>query len=126
MKVLTFGVFSCVIFIFSSVVSGTIITDTYGNEAYGNGTISWANPPAGIAYKTVNDYDAGKLALLFDTVRSFVNTVQSKPFPFGKQANYTLNIIRNKMLYIILYPLNHKLYRNSVDDRLVESCIEKT
>jgi hypothetical protein len=38
MKVLTFGVFLCVIFIFSSVVSGTIITDTYGNEAYGNGT----------------------------------------------------------------------------------------
>lgn len=114
MKILTFGVFLCWIFIFSPVVSGAVITDTYGNVAYGNGTISWANPPAGIAYKTVNDYDAGKLAILFDTVRSFVNTVQSKPFPFGKQAN-----IRNKTLHIKSYPLNHKLFRNSVGDRLV-------
>ncbi|CAG2224515.1 CD133 [Mytilus edulis] len=62
--------------------SGTI-TDTYGNVAYGNGTISWADPPSGMSYKTVNGYDPGTLSMLYDVVRGFVNTVQSQPFPFN-------------------------------------------
>ncbi|CAC5419043.1 PROM1 [Mytilus coruscus] len=65
-----------------TVGSGTI-TDTYGNVAYGNGTVSWADPPSGMSYKTVNGYDPGTLSMLYDVVRGFVNTVQSQPFPFS-------------------------------------------
>lgn len=83
MKSLALSIVLCGLTLINPVGSGTI-TDTYGNVAYGNGTISWADPPSGYSYKTTNSYDPGQLKLLFDTVRSFVNTVQSQPFPFSK------------------------------------------
>ena len=60
------------------------ITDTYGNVAYDNGTISWASPPSGIPYKTTNVYDEGSLKMLFTYVRGFINTIQPNAFPFSK------------------------------------------
>ncbi|XP_062603999.1 prominin-1-A-like [Saccostrea cucullata] len=58
------------------------ITDSYGNEAFDNGTISWASVPAGIPYKTTNSYDEGSLKTLFAFVHGFINTIQPNPFPF--------------------------------------------
>lgn len=85
------------------VGSGTI-TDRYGNVAYGNGTISWADPPSGYPYKTTNNYDPGQqLQLLFDTVRSFVNTVQSQPFPFSKYIN---RFVGKKWEYELIFYTN--------------------
>ncbi|XP_071167699.1 prominin-1-A-like isoform X1 [Mytilus edulis] len=82
MQIFNFVIVFCWICTIKTVGSGTI-TDTYGNVAYGNGTISWADPPSGMSYKTVNGYDPGTLSMLYDVVRGFVNTVQSQPFPFN-------------------------------------------
>ncbi|XP_048748079.2 prominin-1-A-like [Ostrea edulis] len=62
-------------------LAGTI-TDSYGNEAYDNGTISWGSVPSGIPYKTTNNYDEGSLKYLFAFVRGFINTIQPNAFPF--------------------------------------------
>lgn len=64
-------------------LAGTI-TDSYGNEAYDNGTISWGSVPSGIPYKTTNNYDEGSLKYLFAFVRGFINTIQPNAFPFSK------------------------------------------
>ncbi|XP_033756757.1 prominin-1-A-like [Pecten maximus] len=65
------------------VVSAATISDTYGNTAWGNGTVTWGSPPTGIAYKTVNSYSDDGLGLLFAFTRSFINTVQPNDFPFS-------------------------------------------
>ncbi|OWF43854.1 prominin-1-A-like [Mizuhopecten yessoensis] len=65
------------------VVRAGIITDSYGNKAWGNGTITWGSVPTGIAYKTVNSYSNDGLGLLFSFTRSFINTVQPNDFPFS-------------------------------------------
>ncbi|XP_052706079.1 prominin-1-A-like [Crassostrea angulata] len=59
------------------------ITDTYGNVAYDNGTMSWADLPSGIPYKTNNVYDEGSLKPLFSLVHGFINTIQPNAFPFS-------------------------------------------
>ena len=63
---------------------GATLSDTYGNIAYDNGTMVWGNVPAGTAYKTSNSYDEAGLGMLFAFARSFINTIQPNPFPFGK------------------------------------------
>ncbi|XP_060086040.1 prominin-1-A-like [Ylistrum balloti] len=65
------------------VAKAGIITDTYGNTGWGNGTMTWGTGPMGIAYKTVNTYSDDGLGLLFAFTRSFINTVQPNDFPFS-------------------------------------------
>lgn len=65
------------------------ITDTYGNVAYDNGTMSWADLPSGIPYKTNNVYDEGSLKPLFSLVHGFINTIQPNAFPF---CRYSLSL----------------------------------
>lgn len=60
------------------------ITDYFGNKVYDNGTIEWGPVPSGTKYKTTNTYSDGGLGTLFAFARSFVNTIQPKPFPFSK------------------------------------------
>lgn len=60
------------------------ITDYFGNKVYDNGTIDWGPVPSGTKYKTTNTYSDGGLGTLFAFARSFVNTIQPKPFPFSK------------------------------------------
>ncbi|CAC5419042.1 PROM1 [Mytilus coruscus] len=64
------------------LVKSGIITDIYGNFAYGNGTISWADIPSGFSYKTVNNYDPGGLEGLYKMARGFINMIQPDPFPY--------------------------------------------
>nr|XP_011434184.2 prominin-1-A [Crassostrea gigas] len=59
------------------------ITDYFGNKVYDNGTIDWGPVPSGTKYKTTNTYSDGGLGTLFAFARSFVNTIQPKPFPFS-------------------------------------------
>lgn len=66
------------------IVRAATVTDYFGNEAYDNGTIKWAAVPAGTKYKTTNDYSDGGLGTLFAFARSFINSIQPKPFPFGE------------------------------------------
>ncbi|XP_071167702.1 prominin-1-A-like [Mytilus edulis] len=65
-----------------NLVHSGIITDMYGNVAYGNGTISWADIPSGFSYKTVNNYDPGGLEGLYKMARGFINMIQPDPFPY--------------------------------------------
>ncbi|XP_063435672.1 prominin-1-A-like [Mytilus trossulus] len=65
-----------------NLVQSGIITDIYGNVAYGNGTISWADIPSGFSYKTVNNYDPGGLEGLYKMARGFINMIQPDPFPY--------------------------------------------
>lgn len=65
-------------------VDPATLTDYFGNKAYDNGTIEWGPVPAGTKYKTTNSYNDGGLGTLFSFARSFVNTIQPKPFPFGE------------------------------------------
>lgn len=65
-------------------VDPATLTDYFGNKAYDNGTIVWGSVPAGTKYKTTNSYNDGGLGTLFSFARSFVNTIQPKPFPFGE------------------------------------------
>lgn len=65
-------------------VGSATITDYFGNTVYDNGTIEWGPVPSGTKYKTTNEYSDGGLGTLFAFARSFVNTIQPKPFPFSK------------------------------------------
>uniref|UniRef100_K1PAP9 Prominin-1-A n=1 Tax=Magallana gigas TaxID=29159 RepID=K1PAP9_MAGGI len=64
-------------------VGSATITDYFGNKVYDNGTIEWGPVPSGTKYKTTNTYSDGGLGTLFAFARSFVNTIQPKPFPFS-------------------------------------------
>ncbi|XP_076461507.1 prominin-1-A-like [Babylonia areolata] len=59
-------------------------SDAHGNVVYDNGTVVFVRPfPVGnVVYKTSTDYDDLGLGILFAFARSFINTVQSEPFPF--------------------------------------------
>ena len=62
------------------------VSDAYGNVVYDNGTVIFVRPlPVGTgSYKTSTEYDDLGLGVLFAFARSFINTVMSDPFPFGK------------------------------------------
>ncbi|XP_062603983.1 prominin-1-A-like [Saccostrea cucullata] len=82
MAIRVFIVVGTLLVIGAAFVGSATITDYFGNEAYDNGTILWASVPAGTKYKTTNSYNDGGLGALFAFARSFINTIQSKPFPF--------------------------------------------
>lgn len=71
-------------------VGSATITDYFGNKVYDNGTIDWGPVPSGTKYKTTNTYSDGGLGTLFAFARSFVNTIQPKPFPFSKYISIIL------------------------------------
>lgn len=100
----TFIVLSGLFFVIC--VRSAAVTDSSGNTAYDNGTISWGPVPGeSIQYKTNTTYTSGSLRLLFDFARSFLGTVQSKPFPFGKcsdnrmKKRSTKNILNERCLF---------------------------
>lgn len=80
-------------------VQSGILTDMYGNVAYGNGTISWADIPSGFSYKTVNNYDPGGLEGLYKMARGFINMIQPDPFPYGKSL-LNLHLHQQHILYL--------------------------
>ena len=69
------------------VQAAVYVSDTYGNVVYDNGTVVFVRPvPVGTGtYKTSTEYDDLGLGVLFAFARSFINTVMSDPFPFGKR-----------------------------------------
>ncbi|VDI09443.1 prominin 1 [Mytilus galloprovincialis] len=73
----------------------------YGNVAYGNGTISWADIPSGFSYKTVNNYDPGGLEGLYKMARGFINMIQPDPFPYGKSL-LNLHLHQQHILYLVI------------------------
>lgn len=67
-----------------AVLEPTTVSDSAGNVADDNSTITWAGIPTGGAYQTSTEYDDGGIGALFNFARSFVHTVQPNDIPYGE------------------------------------------